>query len=249
MKSCADHFNTAPHIWRPILGAEMHYHHGDFSQTDDMETALRAAVSYLGSFIPEGSTVLDVGCGWGGPAKQLIAERKAVVTCLTNAEAQADYCISHGLDVRLVDVETDAIEGHYDVAWFMESLEQMANKLCVLKNMRACADKLIISIGCLNGSAPPILGYGETVLTESEESLFLYLAVAGWKIESIRSRPYACLKTRAEWKRRMLNSYPKLPIEIERLWEITNLSSEQIEAANQASRILDIVCTGVNTES
>ena len=93
-----------------ILGPEMHFHHGLASaEVNDLldrstnagpaaadgsvaERALADALRILYPHIPLGSSVLDVGCGWCGPATLLAAERAASVRGLTIARAQAEFC-------------------------------------------------------------------------------------------------------------------------------------------------------------
>ena len=53
--------------------------------------ALEDALRVLYPHIPLGSSVLDVGCGWCGPATLLAAERAASVRGLTIARAQAEF--------------------------------------------------------------------------------------------------------------------------------------------------------------
>jgi hypothetical protein len=93
-----------------FLGPEMHFHHGLASaEVNDLldrstdagpaaaegsvaERALADALRILYPHIPLGSSVLDVGCGWCGPATLLAAERAASVRGLTIARAQAEFC-------------------------------------------------------------------------------------------------------------------------------------------------------------
>ena len=93
-----------------VLGPEMHFHHGLASaEVNDLldrstnagpaaadgavaERALADALRILYPHIPLGSSVLDVGCGWCGPAALLAAERAASVRGLTIARAQAEFC-------------------------------------------------------------------------------------------------------------------------------------------------------------
>ena len=93
-----------------FLGPEMHFHHGLASaEVNDLlgrsttggpaaaegllaERALADALRVLYPHLPLGSSVLDVGCGWCGPATLLAAERAASVRGLTISRAQAEFC-------------------------------------------------------------------------------------------------------------------------------------------------------------
>ena len=92
-----------------FLGPEMHFHHGLASaEVNDLldrsadagpaanegsvaKRALEDALRVLYPHIPLGSSVLDVGCGWCGPATLLAAERAASVRGLTIARTQAEF--------------------------------------------------------------------------------------------------------------------------------------------------------------
>ena len=92
-----------------FLGPEMHFHHGLASSEVDVllgrstsspvaldeqaaPRSLADAVRVLYPHIPLGAHVLDVGCGWCGPATLLAEERAASVRGVTIARAQAEFC-------------------------------------------------------------------------------------------------------------------------------------------------------------
>ena len=51
-------------VWQSVLGPSMHYHVGG-----------NQAVRNLYPYIDNNSKILDIGCGWGGPARLLTNEK------------------------------------------------------------------------------------------------------------------------------------------------------------------------------
>lgn len=76
--------------WKQIIGEELHYHCGYFNGEEDLETGLKQTVRNFYPYITPGTRVLDIGCGWGGPAKMLIAERNCSVTGISCSIALID---------------------------------------------------------------------------------------------------------------------------------------------------------------
>src|ERR1700739_3847744 len=61
-------------FWKRILDEEMHFHLGHFPLRDtSFEDSMRLAVRRLAAGVPlmRPVRVLDIGCGWGGPAFEL----------------------------------------------------------------------------------------------------------------------------------------------------------------------------------
>ena len=133
-----DAFYSAEPIdaWREILGDGLHYHGGYFHGHEDLVTGQRQAVQRLWQHIPSGASVLDAGCGWGGPATMLVHEHGCRVEGVTVSTAQAAYCRSIGIEASRLDLETDELRGRYDVAFALESLSHMADKREVLRTRR-----------------------------------------------------------------------------------------------------------------
>ena len=95
-----------------FLDPKMHFHHGLASpEVDELlgrstgtpsaldehaaskpVRSLEDAVRVLYPHIPLGAHVLDVGCGWCGPATLMAEERAASVRGVTIARAQAEFC-------------------------------------------------------------------------------------------------------------------------------------------------------------
>ena len=131
------HYDLSPTVWRPILGKDMNYHFGYFKDVDDRdyEKGLRATVAKLAAHIPKGSRVLDMGCGWGGPARQLMKEFGCKVQGITNSSVQAKYSQLRN-PVKVLDVEKKEINGTFDVLWLLESFEHILDKKKLLKRIR-----------------------------------------------------------------------------------------------------------------
>ena len=112
-----------------FLGPEMHFHHGlassevnelvgrganaspNASVNESAGLALADAVRVLYPHIPSGASVLDVGCGWCGPAMLLVQEREASVRGVTISRAQAEFCRDRrGVSTLHGDVEETDVD-------------------------------------------------------------------------------------------------------------------------------------------
>ena len=92
--------DTSPEIWKKVIGEDLHYHVG-WGEGD----ILYNAVEHLYQFIGKESTVLDCGCGWGGPAKAIKRDLHCDITSVTNSPVQYDYIKNNvPIDVTLARV-------------------------------------------------------------------------------------------------------------------------------------------------
>jgi tocopherol O-methyltransferase len=119
-----------------------HIHHGYWDEGDtavERHAAQQRTVRELAAFagIPAGASVLDAGCGVGGPAIQLAGELGCTVEGVTLSARQvglADHKASHaGVAGRTTFRQLDALatdypDGSFDAVWALESLELMADK-------------------------------------------------------------------------------------------------------------------------
>ena len=192
---------------RMFLGPSMHFHHGLASgevdrllgrahrTVDDGESGLDDAVRVLYPHVPQNASILDVGCGWCGPAALLAAERGAEVTGVTIAEAQADFCRSRGIpaihaDVEVIDARelmrtapASAARG-YDVALLLESLDHVRDKGRVLRMLRGVARTLVLRTHCnpaLAADASTSEFSGSMPIT-SCANVTNAVAAAGWEL-------------------------------------------------------------------
>jgi 27-O-demethylrifamycin SV methyltransferase len=133
----ASHYDRVTAAWRWLLGEELHY--GVFDQGDEsLPDATRRLTALLvdAMGIEPGVTVLDVGCGTGGPACHLASLGARVVGITTSAagiaaasanaraEGVADrvtFDLRDGMDNGLPD-------GSFDRVWILESSHLMRDR-------------------------------------------------------------------------------------------------------------------------
>lgn len=145
--------------WREVLGPGMHYHFGSIDPhrpTDDAQAHFVHAVRGLYRWIPSGSRVIDVGCGWGGPARMLVEERNCSVHGITVSGVQAkEFAVQvpsarvSVIDAQELDLEPDRDDA--DVAIMLESLTHMPRPDLVLNNLRPHIGRLLIRDYVANG--------------------------------------------------------------------------------------------------
>lgn len=194
--------------WRQIIGDELHYHFGYSSGPNDIEGALRQTVRNFYPYIPHGSRILHVGCGWGGPALMLIKERHCTVQGLAFGATQADYCRSIGLDVWQSNIETDPIQGEYDIVFMHEVLSHIRAKETLLGRLRAVAPRLIVTMNC---RADTCLGTGiafdGSMEMISPAEFVAMVERAGWRILFQQNRRFQSLPTILYWKKNLDRIY------------------------------------------
>jgi cyclopropane fatty-acyl-phospholipid synthase-like methyltransferase len=193
--------------WQQVIGEEMHYHFGFFRGHEDLQTGARRAVQNLYPHIPCGARVLDIGCGWGGPANLLIRERGCTVKGLTIASAQVAYCHKLGLDVERRDIERDVLPTGYDVALLLEVLEHVRDKATLLRRLRRCARRLVIAVNCLYEGAIHRDMFGQSVALCTVQELCSALQETGWAIMYTRQRRFESLRSLSCWKNNLDHLY------------------------------------------
>lgn len=114
--------SMTPDEWNPILGPNLNYHFGFYRPGMSFDEGLSFATRRLVPFFGSGRRVLDVGCGWGGPARDLAKDGYDVL-CVTNSDMQYRYCRYLHMRSELLDVEREGIRhlGSFDTAFMMET--------------------------------------------------------------------------------------------------------------------------------
>ncbi len=194
--------------WKQIIGEDLHYHFGYFTGNENLETGLHQTVRNFYPHIPVGSRVLDVGCGWGGPAKMLKEQRHCTVQGVSISAAQVAYCQSIGVDVWQCDIEQDALGGTYDVVFMLEVLSHIRNKVEVLAKLRPLAPRLVISMTCMADKIEtPRTVFGGSIELFSQSEFVEAVERAGWRIQSLRNRRFQSLRTVLHWKKNLERVY------------------------------------------
>lgn len=205
-----DQFYSAESItqWQEIIGTDLHYHFGYFRGSEDLETGLRQTVRNFYPYLPPGTRVLDIGCGWGGPAKMLISDRNCSVTGISLSSTQVEYCQSLGLNVWQLDLETEEIRGQYDLIFCLEMMSHIRNKARLLGRLRSLAPRLLLSVNCVTDN---YLGerttFGESMELCTVSELTQALEQAGWKIQFRQNRRFQSLRTFVLWKENLERVY------------------------------------------
>ena len=183
--------------WRQILGDHMHYHHGVWQSDEDWDTALENAVLDLARHVEPGSTVLDLGCGWGGPASVLKERYGCPVRCVTVSQAQASYCNTRGLDVHRADLDSEIPEGTWAVGWWMESLEHLEQPEKALAQLRQRCRKVVIRANTCE--AGPRQLFAGSMPMQSTRFYLDALERTGWRVTHAANRRAESLRSPFEW--------------------------------------------------
>jgi hypothetical protein len=184
-------------VWRRILGNGMHYHHGIWEADEDWAAALNNAVLTLAQYVEPGSTVLDLGCGWGGPAALLVDRVGCDVVGVTVSHAQAAYCATRGLDVRHLDLDREMPTGHWSVGWWMESLEHLEHPEQALIRLRSRCERLVMRVNTCE-TAPRRRFAGSMPMLSTADYLGA-LERSGWRVRHLSNRRTEALRSPFEW--------------------------------------------------
>lgn len=226
-------------LWRQVLGEMLHYHNGLFltdglQPTDaEMDAALRRAVTGLFPWIPAGSTVYDIGCGWGGPLALLARERGCRGLGLTISRGQFRHVAALGLPVRLGDAERTLPPGSFDCALLLESFCHISDKAGLLRKLRQFAGRLVMRVNCQD-AAPSGIRFGGSMSLVSSGALRRLLADSGWTIGAWRDCRPLSLPSVMVWERRLRGLAPTGDphLEVLRNWSTRVAAMPQAWAAN-----------------
>jgi hypothetical protein len=238
-------YGGAVSTWQRVLGPELHYHAGLFEtpEIDDaaMTRALRRAVTDLYPFMPAGSSVYDIGCGWGGPLAMLTRDRNCRGLGLTISRTQFRHVASLGLPVRLGDAERTLPPGPYDCALLLESFCHVADKPRLLAVLRPFAARLVMRVNCQDGSDAP-RAFGGTMHMVSSAALRDMVLAAGWRIRHWQDRRHEALPSVQVWNRRLGEIPPTEDRHIETLRQWCARVVQDPAAWGAHNPLIEVVC-------
>lgn len=197
--------------WKAVLGTELHYHFGFFPEGDEsLQQACRLAVESLYRWLPKGNSVLDAGCGWGGPLNMLVNEHGMTGSGVTISEHQATYCRSLGLNVERANLESYKLTKHVDAVLLIGSVEHIRQKRTLFKTLRSGASSLVMHITCttnlLHAVHPQMVPPGY-MFFETPEMIVRHLKAAGWNVKFAVDQDACIQPTLRHWLNGIIRQY------------------------------------------
>ena len=134
------HYDTPPRIFELLLDRNMNYSSGYYPGGDEsLDAGQVAKLEYIGRSLglTRGDRLLDVGCGWSGPALYYAEHHGCRVTGVTLSATQRDYGMAwaarrgigeaYRIDVRSV-MDLPYPDDSFDHVIFLESIIHMPEK-------------------------------------------------------------------------------------------------------------------------
>ena len=136
-KNIMAHYDLGNDFYSAWLDPSMTYSSAIFESSNmSLEQAQQAKYQNICNRIEAGpsSSILEIGCGWGGFAEHAAKHRGSKVTCLTISPSQRDYAmsrmqqegLSERVEIRLEDYRDH--KGHYDGIASIEMFEAVGEE-------------------------------------------------------------------------------------------------------------------------
>jgi len=153
----------------------------------------------LAKWLPEGATVLDIGCGTGEWSR--IAAKYASRVIGTDYESEyirrnQSNCPPN-VSFILSDATAGIPEGQFDVALLIHVVEHIENPLALLREIRAKAKRLIIEVPNFEATPLNFIRYeigcpffadGDHVCEYRPCGLIELLTASGWHVQTMECR-------------------------------------------------------------
>jgi cyclopropane-fatty-acyl-phospholipid synthase len=143
------HYDTPPRIFEMLLDRNMNYSSGVYPQGDeDLDSAQLAKMAKVAGWLGlrPGMRLLDVGCGWFGPALYLAEHYGVQVTGVTLSPVQREYGLAwaerrglrHAVQIDVCSVLDMPYPGEsFDAIMFLESIIHMPPKRQIFERCAA----------------------------------------------------------------------------------------------------------------
>jgi len=146
-----EHYDVVSPYYRALWGE--HLHHGFWIRGDESkEQAQLQLIEHLAKVanIKSGSTILDIGCGFGASSLYLAKTFHASVTGITISAVQVEMAMKSaaeqhlGAKFLLMDAEAMSFHNPFDLLWCVESISHYQDR----EKFFASAAKLLKPGGC-----------------------------------------------------------------------------------------------------
>jgi methionine biosynthesis protein MetW len=108
----------------------------------------RIDYTLIETLVPDGASVLDLGCGDGDLLAELIARKHVRGSGVEISQAAVEACVARGLSVFHGDLDeglADYQDGSFDIVILSFSLQQLRRPRLVVREMARVGRKIIVS--------------------------------------------------------------------------------------------------------
>lgn len=166
--------------WKLVLNENMDYHFND--------------KIFHNPIFENVSTVLDVGCGWGGSLRDLKKLYNIEATGLTESLQQYEYITEH--DVILADANTWVSDRIFDLVMFIQTFTHMEDQALVLRSYNT--DKIFVSDFMIKDKQEKVVPDWKMVIRTEDQYRNLFEKI-GFDIKSFKVQPRSMYKRNAKF--------------------------------------------------